>query len=78
MSDERTLHPDSPPKLPGNYKICDADGDIIYWGDSINLYYTWCERVRSHSFPGNGTFEYSLADSVEPDACDGICHMSDY
>ena len=28
----------TPPRLPGSYIIRNADGDIIYWGDTPNLY----------------------------------------
>lgn len=39
-----------PPAIPGTYRIRDADGDIVYWGDSADLYQTWCEKVQSELF----------------------------
>ena len=65
MPNENLYYPVSPPKLPGSYIIRDADGDIEYWGDSTNLYHTWCERVCTQTFSENDKFEYTLADAIE-------------
>ena len=48
-----------PPELPGSYRILDADGDIRYWGDTMNLYNTLIDKIKHSTFPENGTFEYT-------------------
>lgn len=72
MSDVKWLRPTPPPELPGHYIIRSPDKDIIYWGDSVNLYCTWKEKVCKCANVEN-TFEYTVADSTD---C-GLCHMSD-
>ena len=34
----------APPRLPGSYIVRDAEGDILYWGDTPDLYETWCTK----------------------------------
>lgn len=52
----------TPPRLPGSYIIRDAEGDIIYWGDTPDLYETWCARAGGRFPTGHNTFEYDLND----------------
>jgi len=51
-----------PPKLPGNYIIRDADGDILCWGDAANLYETWCSKTELFSVEECWMFTYALND----------------
>jgi len=51
-----------PPSAPGSYRIRDANGDILYWGDSANLYDTWCEKVRCGLYLRKYVFEFSVED----------------
>lgn len=51
-----------PPRLPGSYIIRNAEGDIIYWGDTPDLYETWCAKAGQRSSPDNNTFEFFLND----------------
>ncbi len=52
----------TPPRLPGSYIVRDADGDIIYWGDTPDLYETWCAKAGGGFPTGRNTFEYDLND----------------
>lgn len=70
------FHNQIPPKLPGSYMIRDAVGDIRYWGDSDDLYLTWCEKAISGIFSGGDMFEYQLTENGKVRTI-GICHMSD-
>lgn len=63
MSDHKFKAQLIPPNCPGTYRIRDADGDIVYWGDSADLYQTWCEKVQSGLFNKNFVFEFM---STEP------------
>lgn len=65
-----------PPELPGSYRILDADGDIRYWGDTMNLYNTWIDKIKHSTFPENGTFEYTSDTSAKSKYIKS-CHMSD-
>lgn len=67
-----------PPEQSGSYRIRDMEGSIIYWGDSTNLYRTWCERVQGHSSLEKVTFEYTLANYENSNAFSGTCYMSDF
>jgi hypothetical protein len=52
----------TPPSLPGSYIIRNSDGDIIYWGDTPNLYEAWCAKVDDRFSADHNTFEYELND----------------
>ena len=52
----------TPPRSPGSYRVRDVDGDIIYWGESENLYDLWYEKIRDLSLIENTIFEYVLED----------------
>lgn len=62
---EEPFYPGIPPNLPGHYRIRDPGGDIIYWGESENLYDTWCKKIGSLSFMENATFEYALENPIK-------------
>lgn len=66
----------TPPELPGSYRILDADGDIRYWGDTMNLYNTLIDKIKHSTFPENGTFEYTSDTSAKSKHIQ-TCHMSD-
>ena len=52
----------TPPRLPGSYIVRDAEGDILYWGDTPDLYETWCTKAGGRFPAGHSTFEYDLSD----------------
>lgn len=52
----------APPQLPGSYIVRDAEGDILYWGDTPDLYETWCAKAGGRFPAGHSTFEYDLSD----------------
>ena len=54
-----------PPKLPGEYRICSADGTINYIGETNNLNRRMNEHLRSGKLPTGklgGTIEWQPAD----------------
>ena len=55
-----------PPSKPGEYRIRDANGTIIYIGETNNLARRTGEHIRSGKLPtgsgGHGTIEYKVAD----------------
>ena len=50
-----------PPAAPGEYRIRDAAGALLYIGETDNLARRMAEHVRSGKIPSGGTFEYMLA-----------------
>jgi excinuclease UvrABC nuclease subunit len=65
MYGEKNFCSGTPPRSPGSYRVRDANGDIIYWGESENLFDTWCKKIRSLSFMENATFEYALENPIK-------------
>ena len=51
-----------PPSLPGEYRLRNAQGDILYIGETDDLARRTAEHVRSGKLPRNGTVEYKVAD----------------
>lgn len=51
-----------PPRLPGSYIVRDAEGDMLYWGDTPDLYETWCAKAGGRFPAVHSTFEYDLSD----------------
>lgn len=66
MQNEELFYPGIPPMYPGHYRIRDVYGDIVYWGDTDNLYGTWCKNVCKNSRSDHFTFEYALTDKKKP------------
>lgn len=52
----------APLRLPGSYIVRDAEGDILYWGDTPDLYETWCAKAGGRFPAVHSTFEYDLSD----------------
>lgn len=67
MSDVKWFHSTPPPKLPGEYIIRGKDGDIVYWGESTNLYRVWCKKSKTD--PKSQQFEHKLYSSNESNTC---------
>lgn len=53
---------ETPPRCAGSYRIRDANGFIVFWGDSDNLYDTWCVKSADGLFANNICFEFILQD----------------
>lgn len=51
-----------PQPKPGEYRIRDSGGSIIYIGETVSLPRRMDEHRRSGRFDGGGTFEYKTAD----------------
>ena len=51
-----------PPARPGEYRIRDADANILYIGETDNLARRTGEHIRSGKLPPDGTIEYQIAD----------------
>ena len=51
-----------PPARPGEYRIRDAYGSMLYIGETDNLARRTAEHIRSGKLPSYGTIEYQLAD----------------
>lgn len=49
-----------PPAQKGSYRIRNTEGRIIFWGDSENLFVTWCGRMGNKSEVHSDCFEYAL------------------
>ncbi len=56
-----------PPRKPGNYRIRDAQGTIIYIGETCDLY----RRIREHIRSGKILLTPSAACTVEYQVADG-------
>lgn len=51
-----------PPAEPGEYRIRDAQGNILYIGETDNLARRTGEHLRSGKLPADGAIEYKVAD----------------
>lgn len=54
-----------PPKVPGEYRIRDASGEISYIGETNNLARRTAEHIRTGKLPtgtDGGTIEFKIAD----------------
>ncbi|MCI8401577.1 MAG: GIY-YIG nuclease family protein [Lachnospiraceae bacterium] len=51
-----------PPALPGEYRLRNAKGDLLYIGETDNLARRTREHMRSGKLPPYGTIEYKVAD----------------
>lgn len=53
---------EKPPAKPGEYRIRDAGGRLLYIGETNNLARRTGEHIRSGKLSGDGTIEYKVAD----------------
>ena len=51
-----------PPALPGEYRIRDASGNILYIGETNDLSRRMEEHIRSGKLAAGCTFEHQVAD----------------
>lgn len=51
-----------PPAMPGEYRIRDAGGSILYIGETDNLTRRMAEHIRSGKLAAGCTIEYQVAD----------------
>lgn len=52
-----------PPQSPGEYRIRDFGGEIVYIGETNNLHRRMNEHLRTGKLDGTRSFEYQVADS---------------
>ena len=61
-----------PPASPGEYRIRNGEGDIVYIGETNNLNRRMGEHIRSGKLPtgsgSNSTIEYKVADASSTSA----------
>ena len=50
------------PAAPGEYRLCSAQGTVLYIGETDSLLRRMGEHVRSGKLPPYGTIEYQVAD----------------
>jgi excinuclease UvrABC nuclease subunit len=64
--DPNTGNGHEPPKKPGEYRIRYNSGDIVYIGETCNLYRRMKEHMHKNKLPVGGDFkssiEYKVAD----------------
>ena len=51
-----------PPAAPGEYRLRNPQGSILYIWETDSLSRRMGEHLRSGKLPPNGTFEYQVAD----------------
>lgn len=51
-----------PPALPGEYRIRDAGGALLYIGETDHLLRRMGEHIRTKKLAAGCTFEYQVAD----------------
>ncbi len=51
-----------PPAAPGEYRLRNAQGTVLYIGETDSLVRRMGEHVRSGKLPPYGTIEYQVAD----------------
>lgn len=51
-----------PPAAPGEYRLRNSQGTILYIGETDSLSRRMGEHLRSGKLPPNGTIEYQVAD----------------
>lgn len=51
-----------PPAMPGEYRIRNAGGSMLYIGETDNLARRMAEHIRSGKLAAGCTFEYQVAD----------------
>lgn len=52
-----------PPELPGEYRICNSQGNILYIGETNNLLRRMQQHIRSGKLSAGNTFEYKVANT---------------
>lgn len=50
-----------PPEVSGSYRIRNREGDIVYWGDAINLRDVWYEKSSDEFLTESSSFEFSVS-----------------
>lgn len=51
-----------PPHLPGEYRIRDGSGELIYIGETNDLFRRMQEHIRRGKLQNGGTIEFQAAD----------------